>query len=96
MTSFTSGLQANETPSGASMFCCQQCGSQEFNLLLRADLIDNLSTEITPAGDLLIKVGERNPFVADLSFMNRYSSCKACGATKSWAYCGFTEAEVTS
>lgn len=80
-------------PDGALMFCCQQCGSQQFHLLLRADLMESLSTHITPAGDLSIKVGERDPFVADLAFMNRYSSCKGCGASKSWAYCGFQEAE---
>lgn len=68
------------------MFRCEQCGSHHFKLLVQPEMAKQLQLWVNENDDLLVQVGERPPFVADLGFMNRYATCEQCESSGQWAY----------
>jgi hypothetical protein len=69
------------------MFECSQCQRTEFDLMVRQTNPPALVAISSNAhGDIVISVGSRAPFVADLGFMNRFAQCRHCHAQGAWRY----------
>ena len=68
------------------MFRCEQCGSHHFKLMVQPAMAKQLQLWINDNAELLIQVGDRPSFVADLSFINRYATCESCEAIGQWSY----------
>lgn len=69
------------------MFRCQACGGTAFALLLQPGQSQQAVRAFCNAHhELLIQVGQRAPFVADLPFMNRFAHCSHCNSRHQWQY----------
>lgn len=78
--------RSSQTRSQRAMFQCGECDYSEFDLMVRTDQSTPVSVSTNQHDEIVIRVGQRPPFVADIAFMNRFASCRHCGTTGMWRY----------
>jgi hypothetical protein len=67
-------------------FTCGECGASDYHIEVDPRVQDQLLLQHNDHGELEIEITGTTKFVADLGFMNRFASCKACHATQKWNY----------